>query len=61
MTESNKNTFLRLILIGWKLGFFVLLGFLAYSIYNKIIGAIIFCVVFLIFTGYLIKKYSKKV
>ena len=61
MTESNKNTLLRLVLIGWKLGFLVLLGFLAYSIYNKITGAIIFCVVFLIFTGYFIKKYSKKV
>jgi hypothetical protein len=46
MAETKKNIFLKLVLIGWKLGFLVLTGFLSYSIYNGIIGAIIFCTAF---------------
>jgi len=60
MAESNKNTLLKLVLIGWKVGFLVLLGFLAYSVYNKITGAIIFCLAFLIFIGFAIKRFSKR-
>jgi hypothetical protein len=60
MAEFNKNTVLKLVVIGWKVGFLVLLGFLAYSIYNRMTSAIVFSLAFLIFIGYAIKRYSKR-
>jgi len=60
MAEFNKNSVLKLVVIGWKVGFLVLLGFLAYSIYNRMTSAIVFCLAFLIFIGYAIKRYSKR-
>lgn len=61
MKDADRNFYLKSILLIWKITFIGDCLFLAYSIYNKIIGAIVFCTAFILFNAFLIKKYSKKV
>jgi len=58
MENKSNFKFLRLVIIVWKIAFVFCCFFLAYSIYEQTISAIVFCIVFLLFNAFIIKKYS---
>jgi Ca2+/Na+ antiporter len=60
MKQNSNISFLEIVLIGWKVTFIAGCCFLIYSIYDGKISAIIFCTLFLLFNGFLIKKYTRE-
>jgi positive regulator of sigma E activity len=60
MKENSNISFLEMVLIGWKITFVAGCFFLIYSLYDGKLSAIIFCVLFLLFNWFLIKKYTRE-
>ena len=60
MNQNSNITFLEMVLVCWKITFIAGCFFLIYSIYEGQLSAIIFCVFFLLFNGFLIKKYTRE-
>jgi lipid-A-disaccharide synthase-like uncharacterized protein len=60
MKQNSKISFLEIVLIIWKIIFLGGCLFLIYSIYDGKISAIIFCVFFLLFNGFIIRKYTRE-
>jgi hypothetical protein len=60
MKQNNNISFLEIVLIVWKIIFVGGCFFLIYSIYDGKISAIIFCILFLLFNGFIIRKYTRE-